>query len=116
MLKDKIQDVLVRHNMTIIQLSRKANIDPTGLYNLMSGKRKGLSAKTIFKIAASLEISPFYFFDNINQVQLFQGIPQDILNIVFDKKNHPYIREVNRAIKAGVNIQKIKDCIDLLTS
>lgn len=54
---ENIQSVMARKGMTAASLARRAHLNPTGIYDIISGKSKSPRLDTISKIAEALGVS-----------------------------------------------------------
>lgn len=60
---DNIQRVMKSRGMNPASLAREAKVNPTGIYDIMSGKSRSPRLDTIHKIANALNVPVSYLFE-----------------------------------------------------
>lgn len=64
LMAQNIQAEMAAKNLSAAALARKANINATGVYDILSGKSRSPRLETVVKIAAALEVSVPYLLED----------------------------------------------------
>lgn len=79
---DNIQFVMEQRGLTAASLARKAEVNPTGIYDIISGKSKSPRLDTISKVASALNVPVVLLLERAEEsalrsqiVETFQMLP-----------------------------------------
>lgn len=71
---ENIQVVMDHKGLTAASLARKANVNPTGIYDILSGKSRSPRLDTISKVAAALNVPVSFLLERAEDTELRREI------------------------------------------
>lgn len=116
-LGDKIMEILELRGMTQSELAKKANISKGVLNEICNNKRTSAMLDTVLKIAKALGIRAAYFIedDTLGPAEILPHLTTAEKNFLIEKDNLPWIKLSQEAKKKGVNPERLRQLIDIMT-
>lgn len=78
MIAANLQDAMTRKGLNAAEVARRADINPTGVYDILSGKSRSPCLDTIHKIASALHVPVASFFEEKRVSELRHAIIEAI--------------------------------------
>lgn len=115
----KLKDAREARGMSMSELAKRSGVNISTISQTESGNIKKPKADTLRKLAAVLDVSLEYFFEEDTEVPLVPApglvrVPREIIELIMVPEAEPYLLAACKAFKKRVPLKTFMALVDAL--